>query len=80
MKVFLTTEEQLNLAKQQYKENEKILLKINSDIQNCALEIMKVKMKVATLQIHMRAMKTMYHDLVELKKLIVELNLSLIKL
>lgn len=63
-----------NIIKDKCKLNKQLLVALDKQIQNCNTMLSAVKLKVSTLQLQMTAMKFMYHDIMELRKLIVILH------
>lgn len=54
--------------------NNKMLLRLDGDIIKCNTQLTAVKLKVSALQVQMVAMKAIYQDIMELRKIIVILN------
>lgn len=55
---------------QELDQNNKILAKMDQDIKKCDRQLTALKILTTTLQLQMNAMKSMYHDVMELRKLI----------
>lgn len=54
--------------------NKKKLKKFDEDINVCTRLLTDVKIRLSTLEIQMHAMRTMYKDIMELRKLVLILN------
>lgn len=54
--------------------NKKKLEKFDEDINVCTRLLTDVKIRLSTLEIQMHAMRTMYKDVMELRKLVLILN------
>lgn len=64
---------------QEYIKNEfdlitKTISKLDDHIHRCKIQLTAVKLKVSALQLQMVAMKAIYQDIMELRKIIVILN------
>lgn len=60
--------------KEQHDLNNKMLMKLDSDLQNCNTQLTAVKLMVSALEHRITTMKTLYLDLMELRKTIVILH------
>lgn len=63
-----------NFFKENLDMNHKKIIKLDQDIKTCSRQLMEVKLKICTLEIQMLAMKTMYQDIMELRKLVLILH------
>lgn len=60
--------------KEQHEQNKKLLLKFDADLRTSKARLTVAKLMVAALERDMTAMRTLYHDLMELRQIIVLLN------
>lgn len=60
--------------REQLQETDKMLLNLDVGIQHCNTLLYSAKFKLSALEIQMMAMKSIYQDLMELRKLIIILN------
>lgn len=59
--------------------NKLLLSKLNRNLESCNIQLAAVKLKVSALQLQLLAMKAVYQDIMELRKIITELNTHLKK-
>lgn len=60
--------------KKQFEINNKMISKLNFDLQKCDTQLTALKLMVTNLQMQMTAMQAIYRDTMELRKLIVILH------
>lgn len=59
---------------EQHELNNKLLLKFDADLRMSKARLTAAKLMVTALERDMKAMRTLYHDLMELRQIIVLLN------
>lgn len=54
--------------------NDRKILKLDQDIKTCSRQLTAIKLKLCHIEMQLLAMKTMYHDIMELRKLLLILH------